>query len=169
MSLRTWAPRSGREGSRCPRCHASWWLTKTRTRSRARAKVSEGGFFPSDKETRRARHKQGGRFSRSGRASLRSLCSLHAASRCISTRKTSPAAYLLRPPAVLIYLLCVYGRVASLLSVVLLLQFRCPPRVAAIFAVGLGMIAPSSNFRQIIVFRGRLYILIHWRLKRYAI
>jgi len=50
---------------------------------------------------------------------------LYNASRRISTRKT------LRPHTSynrlsLIYLLCVYSRVAPLLSVVLLLQFRCP-------------------------------------------
>lgn len=53
------------------------WLTKTRTRSRARAKVSEGGFFPSDKEMRRARPQRRRTLFSLGKASLRTPLGAH--------------------------------------------------------------------------------------------
>lgn len=96
------------------------WLTKTRSRSRTRAKVSEGGFFPSDKEMRRARPTKANAFpAREGLVAGARLLGAY------PTRKTvrPHTSYNCLP---LIYLLCVYSRVAPLLSVVLLLQFRCP-------------------------------------------
>lgn len=123
MSLWTRAhERSGRFLRVCPRCHGD----DSRRRGLDLARGQKSPKAASFHQIKRcAGHGQRRRTLFSlGKASLRAPAST-TASRRISTRKTvRPHTSYNRLP--LIYLLCVYSRVAPLLSVVLLLQFRCP-------------------------------------------